>query len=230
MVDKLLYKLGFVRKNEVEELLAKQKKELTKELEQFSFSLNKEIDETLEEKFSFLTRKASQSIQKEREEVKAGLEQLLEQAKKELTLRQEDKTDVKSSIGWLKRDLKTATDRITELEKVEYRVCGKQLLPNKNTLLTSEDIPVALTSKEAKETSIRSYVDRSMKILNQNQKTIVANTETQIEESKNETSPKLKQALNDIEKLKNPVIKRRVIQKDFNELFDTVYMKLKEVK
>lgn len=230
LVDKLLYKLGFVRKAEVEELLAKQREEISKQLTLFTKNLNQEIDETLETKISSLTRKASQSIQRGKEEAQAGLEQLLKQAKQELKLRQEDKTNVQSSIGWLKRDLKTATDRIKTLEETTYQVNGKELLPNKNIVITSEEIPLALTSKEAKETSLRQYVDKSMKILNQNQKVTVSNTEKLIEQSKEETSPKLKQAIQDIEKLKNPVIKRRVIQKDFNELFDSVNMKLKKLK
>ena len=115
-------------------------------------------------------------------------------------------------------------------EKITYKINNKELIPNKNIFLTSEDIPLSINSKEAKETTPRQYVDESLKILNQNQKTVVTNTEKLLEKSKKEVSPKLQEVIKDVDKLKNPKIKRKVIQKDFNELFDSVSMKLKSVK
>lgn len=230
MIERLLHRFGFVKKEDVEKLLREQRQQITKQLSEFSSSLNEEINQILTNREQKIKEKSSLMLQKERDTTRAGLEQLLEQAKKELTLRQEDKTNVKSSIGWLKRDIKTATDRINALEKITYKINNKELIPNKNIFLTSEDIPLSINSKEAKETTLRQYVDESLKILNQNQKTVVTNTEKLLEKSKKEVSPKLQEVIKDVDKLKNPKIKRKVIQKDFNELFDSVSMKLKSVK
>lgn len=229
MIERLLHRFGFVKKEDVEKLLREQRQQITKQLSEFSSSLNEEINQILTNREQKIKEKSSLMLQKERDTTRAGLEQLLEQAKKELTLRQEDKTNVKSSIGWLKRDIKTATDRINALEKITYKINNKELIPNKNIFLTSEDIPLSINSKEAKETTLRQYVDESLKILNQNQKTVVTNTEKLLEKSKKEVSPKLQEVIKDVDKLKNPKIKRKVIQKDFNELFDSVSMKLKSV-
>lgn len=229
MIEKLLHRFGFVKKEDVEKLLREQRQQITKQLSEFSSSLNEEINQILTNREQKIKEKSSLMLQKERDTTRAGLEQLLEQAKKELTLRQEDKTNVKSSIGWLKRDIKTATDRINALEKITYKINNKELIPNKNIFVTSEDIPLSINSKEAKETTLRQYVDESLKILNQNQKTVVTNTEKLLEKSKKEVSPKLQEVIKDVDKLKNPKIKRKVIQKDFNELFDSVSMKLKSV-
>lgn len=229
MIEKLLHRFGFVKKEDVEKLLREQRQQITKQLSEFSSSLNEEINQILTNREQKIKEKSSLMLQKERDTVRVSLEQLLEQAKKELTLRQEDKTNVKSSIGWLKRDIKTATDRINALEKITYKINNKELIPNKNIFVTSEDIPLSINSKEAKETTLRQYVDESLKILNQNQKTVVTNTEKLLEKSKKEVSPKLQEVIKDVDKLKNPKIKRKVIQKDFNELFDSVSMKLKSV-
>lgn len=229
MIEKLLHRFGFVKKEDVEKLLREQRQQITKQLSEFSSSLNEEINQILTNREQKIKEKSSLMLQKERDTTRASLEQLLEQAKKELTLRQEDKTNVKSSIGWLKRDIKTATDRINALEKITYKINNKELIPNKNIFVTSEDIPLSINSKEAKETTLRQYVDESLKILNQNQKTVVTNTEKLLEKSKKEVSPKLQEVIKDVDKLKNPKIKRKVIQKDFNELFDSVSMKLKSV-
>ena len=229
MIEKLLHRFGFVKKEDVEKLLREQRQQITKQLSEFSSSLNEEINQILTNREQKIKEKSSLMLQKERDTVRVSLEQLLEQAKKELTLRQEDKTNVKSSIGWLKRDIKTATDRINALEKITYKINNKELIPNKNIFVTSEDIPLSTNSKEAKETTLRQYVDESLKILNQNQKTVVTNTEKLLEKSKKEVSPKLQEVIKDVDKLKNPKIKRKVIQKDFNELFDSVSMKLKSV-
>lgn len=229
MIEKLLHRFGFVKKEDVEKLLREQRQQITKQLSEFSSSLNEEINQILTNREQKIKEKSSLMLQKERDTTRASLEQLLEQAKKELTLRQEDKANVKSSIGWLKRDIKTATDRINALEKITYKINNKELIPNKNIFVTSEDIPLSINSKEAKETTLRQYVDESLKILNQNQKTVVTNTEKLLEKSKKEVSPKLQEVIKDVDKLKNPKIKRKVIQKDFNELFDSVSMKLKSV-
>lgn len=229
MIEKLLHRFGFVKKEDVEKLLREQRQQITKQLSEFSSSLNEEINQILTNREQKIKEKSSLMLQKERDTTRASLEQLLEQAKKELTLRREDKTNVKSSIGWLKRDIKTATDRINALEKITYKINNKELIPNKNIFVTSEDIPLSINSKEAKETTLRQYVDESLKILNQNQKTVVTNTEKLLEKSKKEVSPKLQEVIKDVDKLKNPKIKRKVIQKDFNELFDSVSMKLKSV-
>ena len=72
MIERLLHRFGFVKKEDVEKLLREQRQQITKQLSEFSSSLNEEINQILTNREQKIKEKSSLMLQKERDTTRAA--------------------------------------------------------------------------------------------------------------------------------------------------------------
>lgn len=211
------------------------KKEILTQINQGLAEYTKSIQEATEN----LLQNAQEQLQTiisdlsvtERRSLHNTCKALIETAKAEVpTLQPSDNASIQEALGFIRRDLRTTTKNASEAYKRTYTINGKELPANKDLSLSAEMIPISNSSTDTRNISIKQYIDSIFDQLKKELKQTTKDFSAQVDATRNEVQPALTNMKDEVDFLARPKIKRKIIQKDFNELFDSVTNSVKKVK
>lgn len=156
---------------------------------------------------------------------------LIEVAKTEVpALQPKDNSSIQEALGFIRRDLRSTTKNADEAVKRTYKINGREIIANKDLSLTAEMIPISNGSTDTRDVNIKKYIDDRFDQLQKEIKQTSQSFSQQVDFTRNEVQPELTIMKDEVDFLARPKVKRKVIQKDFNELFDSVTNDIKKVK